>query len=60
MAKIVQTYVRETGGFEDLVVDGGHGVGVVHAEGNRGGEHVLNIRVLFMFRFEDVDGFLGQ
>ena len=58
VAEIVQADVGESSGFEDFVVNGGNGAGVVHAERDRGGEHVLDIRVLLMFRFEDVDGFL--
>ena len=60
MAEVVQVDVRKAGGVEDFVVDGGHGVGVLHAEGDRGGEHIFNFRVLFVLFFENVYRFLGQ
>ena len=58
MSQVVQTDVGETGGLEDFVVDCRDGIWVVHSEGDRRGEHVLDFWVLFVFRFEDVDGFL--
>ena len=49
MSQVVQTYVRESGAFKDFVVNGGHGVGVVHTEGDWGGEDCLKYILKFYF-----------
>ena len=60
VAEIVQTYVWKPGGLENFVVNDGHGIGVVHSQRLRGGEHDFKFGVFGVLGLEDVDGLLGQ
>ena len=56
----MQTYVWEASGLENFVVNRRDGIGVVHTQCLRGGEHDFEFWMLLMLPFQDVDGLLRQ